>query len=84
MPSDCKLSVSIVHHAVQKSEFGLSPKKIGRRSTLPPELMHGLAVHSIMMKLSGEGEMSSLKMKTLATAIMLGMPHKGKLTLTHI
>jgi hypothetical protein len=79
-----KLSISTVHRAVQRGEFGISPKKIGRRSTLQPELTHGLAVHSVMMQLSGEGEMSSLKMRTLATAIMLGTPHEGKLTLAHI
>ena len=72
LPGKRKLSVSMIHHAVQRGEFGLSPKKIGRRPTLPPELMYGLVVHSIMMQLSGEGEMSSLKMRTLATTIMLG------------
>ena len=53
-PGNRKLSVSTVHCAVQRGEFGISPKKIGRRSTLQPELTHGLAVHSIMMQLSGE------------------------------
>ena len=33
-----------------------------------------------MMQVSGEGEMSSIKMRTLATAMTLGTPHEGKLT----
>ncbi len=38
-----------------------------------------MVVHSVMMQVSGEGEMSSIKMRTLATAMTLGTPHEGKL-----
>ncbi len=37
-----------------------------------------------IMQVSGEGEMSCLKMRTLATAMTLGTPHEGKLTNEHI
>ena len=83
-PNDKKLSVSTVHRAVQRGEFGVSPQKMGRPSTLPNELTQGLACHSVMMQLSGEGEMSSLKMRTLATAITMGTPHERKHTAAHI
>ena len=36
------------------------------------------------MQVSGEGEMSFLKMRTLATAMTLGTPHGGKLINEHI
>jgi hypothetical protein len=36
------------------------------------------------MQVSGEGEMSSLKMRTLATAMTLGTPHEGKLTSDYV
>ncbi len=63
---------------------GISPLKLGRKSSLPKEFTQALAVHSIMMQVSGEGEMSSIKMRTLATAMTLGTPHEGKLTDAHI
>jgi hypothetical protein len=37
-----------------------------------------------MMQVSGEGEMSSIKMRTLATAMTLGTAHEGKLTDAYI
>ena len=43
-----------------------------------------LFVLIFIMQVSGEGEMSSLKMRTLATAMTLGTPHEGKLTDDHI
>ena len=83
-PSDRKLARSTLHRAIQAGEFGISPKKLGRRSKLPTEFTQALAVHSVMMQVSGEGEMSSLKMRTLATAMTLGTPHEGKMTNEHI
>jgi len=43
-----------------------------------------LFVLIFIMQVSGEGEMSSLKMRTLATAMTLSTPHEGKLTNDHI
>ena len=83
-PADRKLRPSTLHRAVQRGEFGISPLKLGRKSSLPKELTQALAVHSVMMQVSGEGEMSSIKMRTLATAMTLGTPHEGKLTDAHI
>jgi hypothetical protein len=85
-PADRKLRPSTLHRAMQRGEFGLSPLKLGRKSSLPKEftLAKALVVHSIMMQVSGEGEMSSIKMRMLATAMTLGTPHEGKLTDAHI
>ena len=83
-PADRKLRPSTLHRAVQRGEFGISPLKLGRKSSLPKEFTQALAVHSVMMQVSGEGEMSSIKMRTLATAMTLGTPHEGKLTDAHI
>ena len=83
-PADRKLAPSTVHRAIQRGEFGISPPTAGRKSTLPKEFTKALAVHSVMMQVSGEGEMSSIKMRTLATAMTLGTPHEGKLTNAHI
>ena len=83
-PADRKLRPSTLHRAVQRGDFGISPLKLGRKSSLPKELTQALAVHSVMMQVSGEGEMSSIKMRTLATAMTLGTPHEGKLTDAHI
>ena len=83
-PSDRKLAPSTVHRAMQRGEFGISPPTAGRKSTLPKEFTKALAVHSVMMQVSGEGEMSLIKMRTLATAMTLGTPHEGKLTNAHI
>jgi hypothetical protein len=63
-PADRKLRPSTLHRAVQRGEFGISPLKLGRKSSLPKELTQALAVHSVMMQVSGEGEMSSIKMRS--------------------
>jgi hypothetical protein len=40
--------------------------------------MHGLACHSVMMQASGEGEVSSLKMRAISSAITLGTKFENK------
>ena len=60
-PTYRKLVSSTVHRAIQGREFGISPPKWGRKSTLPKEFTQALAVHSVMMQVSGEGEMSSIR-----------------------
>ena len=52
-PTNRKLAPSTLHRAIQCGEFGISPKKLGRKSTLPNELTQALAVHSVMMQVSG-------------------------------
>ena len=49
-PNDRKLKKSTTFDAVQRGEFGVSPMKKGRPSTIPPELTHGLACHAVMMQ----------------------------------
>ncbi len=43
-----------------------------------------LFVLKFIVQVSGEGEMSSLKMRTLATAMMVGTPHEEKLTSDYV
>ncbi len=83
-PANRKLAPSTVHCALQQGEFGISPPKAGRKSTLPTEFTKALAVHSVMIQVSSEEEMSSIKMRTLAMAMKLGTQHEGKLTYAHI
>ena len=52
-PADRKLAPSTLHRAIQRGEFGISPKKLGRKLSLPKEFTQALAVHSIMMQVSG-------------------------------
>ena len=52
-----RIAPSMVHRALQRMEFGISPLKAGRKSTLPKEFTKALAVHSTMMQVSSEGEM---------------------------
>ena len=55
---------------------------IGVRGTVcVPNL---LFVLKSVLQVSGEGEMSSLKMRTLATAMTVGTPHEGKLTSDYV
>ena len=76
-PNDKKLTKSSVHRAVSRGQFGGSPVKNGRPSKVPLELTRGLACHAVMMQISGEGEASSLKMRAIAAAVMLGTPHEN-------
>ena len=50
----------------------------------PKRVHKSLGCALVMMQVSGEGEMSSIKMRTLAMVITLGTPHEGKLTNAHI
>jgi len=75
-PNDKKLTKSTVHRAVSRGQFGVSPLKNGRPSKFPPELTHGLACHAVMMQIAGDGEVSSLKMRAITVAVMLGTLHE--------
>ena len=77
-PNDKQLTKSTIYNAVAREDFGVSPLKNGQRGLIPPELMHGLACHSIMMQASGEGEASSLKMRAISSAITLGTKFENK------
>ena len=46
---------STLRRAIHRGDFGISPKKLGRKSTLPKEFTQALAVHSVMMQVSGLG-----------------------------
>ena len=52
-PANRKLAPSTLHRAIQRGEFGILPKKLGRKLTLPKEFTQALAVHSVMMQVSG-------------------------------
>ena len=83
-PNDRKLKRSTIFDAVQRGEFGVSPMKKGRPSTIPPELTHGLACHAVMMQSSGEGEASSIKMRAIGGALTLGTPHENKFSIEYL
>jgi len=83
-PNDRKLKKSTIFDAVQRGEFGVSPMKKGRPSTIPPELTHGLACHAVMMQSSGEGEASSIKMRAIGGALTLGTLHENKFSMEYL
>ena len=83
-PHDKKLTKSTIYNAVARGDFGVSPLKNGRRGLIPPELTHGLACHSVMMQVSGEGEASSLKMRAILSAITLGTQFENKFSTDYL
>jgi hypothetical protein len=83
-PNDKKLTKSSVHRAVSRGQFGVSPVKNRRQSKVPPELTHGLACHAVMLHIAGEGEASSLKMRAITAAVMLGTLHKNKFSADYL
>ena len=64
-PNDRRLTPTTVYEAMEGNCIGVSPHKRGRPSIIPDSLHTALATHSSMLQVSGEGEASSSKIKTL-------------------
>ena len=81
-----KSTVSMVRcycpQTIGSSRTALSLK--GRPLTIPSELTHGLACYAVMMQSSGKGEASSIKMRAIGGALMLGTPHKNKFSMEYL
>ena len=60
-PNDKKPTRSMLHNAMLRGDFGVSPPKIGRKPIVPHTLTYSLATNSTMMQISGDGEASASK-----------------------
>jgi hypothetical protein len=83
-PNDKKLKKTTVYNAIARGSFGVSPLKNGRPRKVLPELTCGLACHAVMMQASGKGEASSLKMRAIAGALMLGTQFENKFSTDYL
>ena len=83
-PNDKKLTRSVLHNAMLRGDFGVSPPKIGRKPVVPHTLTYSLATHSTMMQVSGDGEASASKMKAVASALMIETPHENAVNIDYL
>ncbi len=72
-----------VYEAIEASCIGVSPHKHGRPSIIPDSLHTALATHSSMLQISGEGEASSGKMKTLTAGLIAGTEWENKFNIEY-
>ena len=83
-PNDKQLSKSAIKDAISRGSFGISPVRRGRPSIVPHQLTYALATHSTMMQVSGEGEASAMKMKSVAAALTSGTDHENEVDLDYL
>jgi hypothetical protein len=72
-----------VYDAMEGNRIGMSPHKRGHPSIIPDLLHTALATHSSMLQVSGEGEASSSKMKTLTAGLVVGTEWENKFNIDY-
>ena len=69
---------------VLRGEFGVSPKKQGRKPKVPPELTKGLVLQAAMMQNSAEGEASATTMVATLEGLIAGTEYDGKVNTNYL
>ena len=82
-PNDKKLTRGAVTLALKRG-YGVSPLKKGVSARVPIELTKALATHTTMMQVSGDGEASSSLMRQVASAVLAGTEHDGKINVDYL
>jgi hypothetical protein len=77
-PNDKLLTKTIIHDAVSRGEFGVSPpRKGGKPTVVSNELTCAIALHVVMMQVCDEGEASTLLMHLFISALTDGTTHQN-------
>ena len=71
-PNYKKINNHTLTESVRQGEVGVSPKKMGRPSTIPYESPLACATHATMMQVSGEAKESGSMMSSCIQALIHG------------
>jgi hypothetical protein len=78
-PNDIKITKGAIKSTLLWGNE-VSPLKKGRKVCIP----NALATHSTMMQVAGDGEASAANMKAVASALLAGTKHEGKLDVEYV
>jgi len=86
-PNDKKIGKWAIEDAMLRAADAgdvVSPLKRGGKVRIHTDLTYALATHSTMMQVAGDGEAKASEMKAIASAVVSGTRHEGKISMDYL